>query len=1135
MPLTPRGQAELDEFLRDAPETVEVPSVTEAAPFGTQVVRGSVKGITGGFAHPMQEAGPGGWPETLAAIVASVVPWTLSARGAGLGVALLGRLFPKLLASGVPPDKAMELLRQLRFGPIREALSGGGRTLALGAGGAGLAGAEALAPEITGAPPRTTSEILTSVGTGAGLGALGGALMRGRGAAKAVETTPAATLSPLGREGVARLLPEEVVPPPLQRPSVLPRSEAGRLPTEVAEKLERGVDDLAQYLRGPESGLSREAAEIQIQRMTELTRSWKPIVRDQIGIEPRSPDTGHVAKGVALFGRFLGQKGQEFELESLGQSAVLAAERISRLPADVDVAVRAATHHQFPSLIAGGSDVPELARTILGRSEIDPNRLVPGGYSQSWLVKFLGNRLGLITLRHLLHGTPAEDLPLELARVDADVKPIVQAVLDASGAAPSLSWSSSTKSSFMRLFYDHMRGVPSEVDAMVLREAPEAAEHLPNVRKMFETIRQKYVENGVLRPEQKFNNYWPVVRERLYPIVEQNRIRLVEKGEGYFPQTLRNRIGRGDVVFAKKRVIQDPEDFPAKMSFNDTMLLYLTQYARHQSLRNHRDEINRLLDGVPPELQDRVANQLGVWLGVPGKEGAFPVLDDISKLVRNVQFMRTIGGSILSPIVNTFQRANTLALVRLSAFTQAFRDAGDPVRLALLEQSAFGRELLLAKKGGGFAEALRKVGIDEMVGPGRMEGWSQWLAEKSGRLFSRSERGNQIHAFLAGLREAEALGIPTGPQQIRFAETILKDSQFIHSPADMPLAFINSSGHPRMIAQFQTFRANQFRFMLRLVEGAQHGMTDFLRTGNPQALRQVMPLVKFVGVSGALGGGTGLLLPDLLEEKLTRAWLGKAMAIPGVPNLIGLSLSNQLGLGTVGIEDLDSMMFYLPGPAANQFQGLMGSILGRSFGRGLDTSDFGRELSVDERTRMAVQSAPLPGAMQANRLIQMLRLVESDGEYRQALDPLEAIGLSRPSGELLSRYTATMIQMLGALVGIQASDRGLERRGLEQQESMERAFNRTVGRAATLLSQGRQAQAERMLARFQASWGDLLKERGALPVGIHTLSPASMRAAAERQMLPPGLRKRLPVALRGTRSEFVEPYASLLSELVPEE
>src|SRR5882672_12727223 len=141
------------------------------------------------------------------------------------------------------------------------------------------------------------------------------------------------------------------------------------------------------------------------------------------------------------------------------------------------------------------------------------------------------------------------------------------------------------------------------------------------------------------------------------------------------------------------------------------------------------------------------------------------------------------------------------------------------------------------------------------------------MAKRLGELFGTSEKNNKIHAFMAGLREADARGIVDEATRLDFATKVVNETQFIQSRANFVPMFRGDTA--RMLGQFQTFRLNQMHFIMRLVDTAKTGV----QTGDYE---KMLPFLKYFGASVALGGGGTMLWGDWGEEKVTRAALGQA-------------------------------------------------------------------------------------------------------------------------------------------------------------------------------------------------------------------------------------------------------------------
>src|SRR5712671_3957600 len=94
------------------------------------------------------------------------------------------------------------------------------------------------------------------------------------------------------------------------------------------------------------------------------------------------------------------------------------------------------------------------------------------------------------------------------------------------------------------------------------------------------------------------------------------------------------------------------------------------------------------------------------------------------------------------------------------------------------------------------------------------------LNQFGGKLFAGSYSGNRMHAWMAGLRDAEEQGL-VGNAQLRYADKIMNDTQFIHTGANMPAATRGPFGHTVM--QFKQFQLNQAAFMMNLLGDATDG------------------------------------------------------------------------------------------------------------------------------------------------------------------------------------------------------------------------------------------------------------------------------------------------------------------------
>ena len=777
--------------------------------------------------------------------------------------------------------------------------------------------------------------------------------------------------------------------------------------------------------------------------------------------------------------------------------SILRSGRGQTLPSSVSRAVRVANDVPFPEItnlppISGGS----------GRLASETPVLRASGYSNSKIVQALGQR-GWLPVSWVVAGTAGERIINLLTRADGTQARVVESFFNEIPGA--MKWAPETMKKVSRIFYQNMLRPEEEFYSMLQREAPEAVgESVSKLRDVMDRVFTRYVADGVIRPEQRMTNYLPVYRDKLR-VVASGELQ-IERGTGYQPVPIEDLIRARAPVSTRRRSIMTPEDYPQNIPFAETLKLYATQYGRHVAVREIMPELKAALAEIKdPAIKQYMAEHVNYWLGASGKPTS-----EFWRRMREVQFVRTIGFSILSPFVNTLQRLNTFAVVRPSAFFQALTDTRNPERMALVQKAGLNIE----------ADVLRKLGIEESIestGAGKF--WDK-LVRVSGKMFSASERGNKTHAFLAGLREGEAQGIVDPRELTEFARKVMNETQFIHSRANMVPKFRGDIW--RTVGQFQTFRLNQTHFMLRLFEEAQQGATkgEWNRT---------LPFIKFWVPSLILAGGAGLPLGQWGEEEATRSIWKRAMTVPGLPELVfGVSLQHQLGLGTIGAEDLNSWMFYLPGPSFGHVQGLLGLGWGKSAGRGFDMSTAGRPLSPQERAGLIAQS--LPGGVQLNRIMTALRLVQNDGQFRQALDMSEARGLQPSDGGMLSKNAVDLQQIMLQAAGMPPAFRERERYTAERVTGMEQDLGAARRKAAEFLAVGRHVEAMQEMEKFNERYKDVL------PGPVYDIGQQAIRNAKMRRVMPPGQVTRMPVGLRTSEYAFGPPpslWATLASEVNP--
>ena len=713
----------------------------------------------------------------------------------------------------------------------------------------------------------------------------------------------------------------------------------------------------------------------------------------------------------------------------------------------------------------------------------DAQHLLAPGYNPRHALKWVAKTL--LTPQWFLAGSPIQRLPSLQSRVESRMMEVRDKLFDA--VAPVALWSPQTKSKVQELFFRYQEEPREAFYDAITREVPEAHAGLPYLRNVFENIWTEYAGKGMLADVRKVTNYFPVVRDRRKAV--GSAIMEVEICDSYFPQTIENLISPRDPFWVKGRKVLDPSAFPRKISFDDTLKLYFTQYARHKALTEYEPLLNDMLKGTPDELMDYTADLVNFWLG--RRDPRWSNQSGMWSDLRKYQFTRTIGGSILSPFVNTLQRLNTWSVVSTPSFLGAFDDMKDPHKLELLKKA-------------GITDLLSKVDVDDQIGGGAFSQFAQKLMRGAGKMFEVSERRNRMHAFFAGLREAEKKGIE-GEGAFDFARDVMNTTQFVQTRANLPPAFRSEFG--RTLGQFQTFRINQTHFMARLVQEAEQGTRDAISNGDSKSVYQsVVPLIKYLTGSMAIGGSASLTLGDWGEEKLTRLTLGRASRIPGFPEMLGVNLKSQMALGSINADDVNSFLFFLPGPTASFIQAIIGTGLGFSAGRGADLTKIGDELTTEQRVRMLQQL--LPAGIQFSRFTNALKLLQTDGEFRRAIDPSEAWGISPASGETLSAHAADAANIIATAAGFPNADRLEEFRRMERMRDMEKDRAATMAKSADFIAAGRYDLARKTVESYN---------KRSVPLGgVMESGPSaqSLKNAYEKRYLPPGRRSKPPKTLQ---------------------
>jgi hypothetical protein len=522
-------------------------------------------------------------------------------------------------------------------------------------------------------------------------------------------------------------------------------------------------------------------------------------------------------------------------------------------------------------------------------------------------------------------------------------------------------------------------------------------------------------------------------------------------------------------------------DLPGTDYTSDTMRAHLGAAARgavwgtpiHHGVLKDLEPLLRRLDDRPAWYQDFVANYINYAIGHPNfrsTEG----MQKLGNVVKTTEFMRTIVGNVTSPIYNSFQRILPMAEVSVKSTGKALMDEarwlkGDPEAVRIVKAAEIPLESL----------GLNKLDTEAFLG-GRAQQLVTKLKDWGAKPFGFAERQNRVFTLFAGYRNALEKGA-TEAEAIQAGKDLIQKTQFTPGPTDRPVWMRGEVGS--MVGQFKYFQTKMGEYIT-------NNFTDmFARGASPaERLAAANKFVKFWGISYALGGPQVMpFVGDWLDKHDPVAWKG---ALP----YLGMAVRDQLGTGGLVPKDLESLKFYLPGPAVSHLRDIGVAVVGT------DIFDPTKDQSVSARVRGAVRSIPLAG-VQLERL-RRGGIVGPDFTERQPQTIAEAIppaigGTPIPAERPL---LARDVPKYGRMIGIQDLEM---QKSFDAMDELNRAgaiLNRAKADAAQAMAIGDQIGASKILR-------DVEKELG-LPIGRVKLSPQGAKGAASAAKMTPLERRR---------------------------
>lgn len=594
-------------------------------------------------------------------------------------------------------------------------------------------------------------------------------------------------------------------------------------------------------------------------------------------------------------------------------------------------------------------------------------------------------------------------------------------------------------------------------------------------------------------PGRAYTDYLSRFRERL----SEKRTLEIQVGGGRVPHTLQQVIPpRIRPYFERPRTTDQPADLPLEQ----TLHIFSHAIARRIAVSGGIDprsgtpvegflhRVNPALETIPTNLTDFTRTMLENNLGLGrGAIDEYVVAD----FLKTIEFSRDIALNPLSAVKNYLQKINTFAEVGPVAFVQGYMDMYDPQRLAIAKAAGADFDM---------GAILQEVGTVEGLGKLRkLTNDIQRVNAVLAKLFTMTEEGNQVHAFLAALRRGEQT-MEIGPELIDYARTVQSEAQ-MGRPSSQ-IGTWQGGSLSRIIGMYKRFATGQFLYPFRMLSKDIAGMQSNPQTWIPRRFMYwALATAALIGADGFYPG-----LDDKVRENIWEKWPG------GAAGLLGMALSDSLGL----IDDPKSIGrivgFWLPGPIFNRFSDGLTGAAGRDW--------LGNPLMPAQQVERL--SRALPG-IPFNRLRKSFVEARAKLAGDQMLTPetwAEAMGLKPPTGP--AAEPRTWGEVLLHAVGPRSTAQMEESRQRWDIGAMRAEYERTIRRASDLFAGG-QIAADRgdfkTALAMQNDAHDMIVEFNEKYPGANAkLSSDSLRAARQRRTRTPSeiQRKALPRSLRQT-------------------
>jgi hypothetical protein len=650
----------------------------------------------------------------------------------------------------------------------------------------------------------------------------------------------------------------------------------------------------------------------------------------------------------------------------------------------------------------------------------------------------------------------------------------------------------------------------------------------------------------------RVTDYFPRIRQKAMVDVSK---KIVLEGDEYFPAptqlSLTNKI---KPWMERSRKI----DVPANDLGLDPLVKYADAAAHkiamtggydprtQKKIAGFLDEAAKHLGDVPDDKAEYFGKYINRVIGAE-KPLVSPETAQAINAGTKYNFLRTIGGNVMSPIQNLTQGMLDLASTGSRAYISGIKDAVESFRNP---NSELKKLLDLSGVIGDFNKADLDA-IHKMT-----QGTFDKIVDKSGTLFKGAENVNRAVSFFSGVNQAKMMGAKTMEELLEAGRYNVTRNHFGMGPAFGSEA-MSQFGARRLGTQFKSFTVNYGKRLGQMLKEDMSNAATVWQNEGASLLNKIktegfaaaksspeyyqfmakMPTqsIKYWGLGAGLFGSDAMTMG--LDKVIGEHVLGdkNALNVKGALPAMGFYMGNMIGLGVIPAEDFRNMMFFLPGPAASMVADAASVVASAITGQNWDFSpaQAGRAMTgqgtwpktseeVDFPSQASKVVRSLPAGVQIDRTLSAIRNYRNqDQDYtRQPETVGQYIGfepmtegnraLRKPEG-FLGGEPSPATEAVRSFSGIQGPKAAKESKTNREIGSLEDAAKDIQFRASKHIAATGDVEAgQAMIEKFNKKYGTNL-----------TLSPESIINAIIAGQLSPAERKAF-TATRALRPRIME-------------